>query len=64
MDEAQLDRLTVRELRVLIEAIDVAIRAAIRAKRVPQMNALGTKPPEPVKMDLERERDAWLLAKR
>ena len=63
MDLAHLDRLTVQELRALIGDIDNAIRAAIRAKRAPQF-ADQAKIDVPVKIDLERERDAWLSAKR
>ena len=63
VDDAQLEKLTVNELRDLKDQIDLAIRAVIRASRAP-------KPLEPVKaveaakFDLERERDAWLLAKK
>ena len=63
MDDAQLEKLTIKELRDLKDCIDLAIRASIRASRAPkpvaQVNAA-----EPVKFDLERERDAWLMAKK
>ena len=63
MDDAQLEMLTVKELRDLKDRIDLAIRAVIRASRAPKA-AETTKAPDPVKFDLERERDAWLLAKK
>ena len=63
VDDAQLEMLTVKELRDLKDRIDLAIRAVIRASRAPKA-AETTKAPDPVKFDLERERDAWLLAKK
>ena len=65
----QLEKLTVKELQELKDRIDLAVRAVIRAKRVGNGEAVETanrkaETPEPVKIDLERERDAWLLAKR
>ena len=56
MTDAQLEKLTVKELTELRAEIEVAIRAAIRAKN---SSKLGRD-----KIDLERERDAWLAAKR
>jgi hypothetical protein len=63
VDDAQLEKLTVKELRDLKDQIDLAIRAVIRASRAP-MSAEPVKAAEPAKFDLERERDAWLLAKK
>mgnify|MGYP001197267544 CR=1 FL=1 len=65
MTDAELDRLNVQELRVLIDRIDLAIRAAIRAKRLATAGeeARPEKVSEKV-MNLEQERDAWLSAKR
>ena len=63
VDDAQLEMLTVTELRDLKDRIDLAIRAAIRASRAPKTEA-PISAAEPVKFDLERERDAWLLAKK
>ena len=63
MDDTQLDLLTSQELLELKERIDLAIRAAIRSK----LNAKTTptaQPAGPPQIDLERERDAWLSAKR
>ena len=56
MNDAQLEKLTVKELTELRAEIEVAIRAAIRAKN---SSKLGRD-----KIDLERERDAWLSTKR
>ena len=63
MDDAQLEKLTVNELQDLKAQIDLAIRAVIRASRAPKPDE-QVKAAEPVKFDLERERDAWLLAKK
>lgn len=60
MDDAQLNQLTVKELQVLKDQVDAAIRAAIRKK----LSAKTPAPKKIEKIDLERERDAWLLAKR
>jgi hypothetical protein len=59
---AELDKLTVKELRALNEQIEVAIRAAIRAKRT-GVNGAHAAPAEKA-IDLEKERDAWLAARR
>ena len=66
MNDAELEQLSVKELGTLKDRIDLAIRAVIRASRAPNP---GDPVPEmePTKvtvMDLERERDAWLSAKR
>ncbi len=63
VDDAELEKLTVKELRDLKDQIDLAIRAVIRASRAPKL-AEPANAPEPAKFDLERERDAWLLAKK
>ena len=67
MDDTQLEKLTVNELRELNGQIESAIRAAIRAKRLggmPAMSVGGGVAAAPVMIDLERECDAWLSAKR
>ena len=63
VDDTQLDQLTVKQLHALKDAIEVAIRAQIRAKRSPQA-ATAAVAASPPKMDIERERDAWLSARR
>lgn len=60
--DAELDRLTVKELQVLNEQIEDAIRSAIRAKR--QMATVGTAALADKSIDLEKERDAWLAGRR
>ena len=62
MNEAELEKLTVKELQQLRTTVEEAIRAAIRSKRV--MSGIAPAPAPPPPMDLERERDAWLSAKR
>lgn len=65
MTDAELDRLTVKELRVLNTRIEDAIRAQIRAKRLgmPAMaDAAGQHQQKSI--DLEKERDAWLASRR
>jgi hypothetical protein len=66
VDDTQLEKLTIAELHALKEDINLAIRAVIRAKRLSKEAPIQPLvKDEPVKiMDLERERDAWLLAKR
>jgi hypothetical protein len=64
LDDAQLDKLTVKELQDLRANIDLAIRAVIRASRVGKTADPIVGPADPIKIDLERERDAWLSAKR
>ena len=84
MDDAQLEMMTVQELRELKQQIEDTVRAAIRAKRLAAQEASVTPLSAQAKpaatatasaatsaaqaasplLDLERERDAWLLAKR
>ena len=72
VDDTQLEKLTIKELQVLKEQIDQAVRAVIRASRSAKIPGFAladlSKPDvartDPPKMDLERERDAWLSAKR
>jgi hypothetical protein len=67
MDNAQLEKLTVKELRELNTRIETAIRAAIRLKMLeknPVVAAAGAATPAVSPVDLERERDAWLTARR
>ena len=60
MDEAALERMSVKELRELKDRIDDAIRAYIVKQRVERE---GVRTPDgqsaPVPIDLEAERDAW-----
>ncbi len=65
MNDTELDKLTVKELRALMSRIEDAIRAGIRAKTSAksQIGAPAEKPAAPV-FDLERERDAWLMTRR
>lgn len=57
MTSAELERMSLKELRLLKDRIDSAIRAAITRSRSapasPQAEAAAPK------IDLERERDAW-----
>lgn len=65
MNDTELDKLTVKELRALMTRIEDAIRAGIRAKTTAKTQ-LGTPAEKPVAaaIDLERERDAWLMSRR
>ena len=65
MNDAELDKLTVRELRELMTRIEDAIRAGIRAKTSAraQIGVPIEKSAAPM-IDLERERDAWLMSRR
>lgn len=58
MTSAELERMSLRELRLLKDRIDGAIRGAIARSRAPAPAAPATEAPAP-KIDLERERDAW-----
>ena len=64
MGEIQLEQLSVKELLELQARIHSAIRAQIRARN----ESRGTMPapvtPPPEKADLERERNAWLEARK
>ena len=72
VDDAQLEKLTLQELRDFREDVITAIRSAIRAKnqslQPKPFQAHGAEPAAPPPAlsltDLERERDAWLSAKR
>lgn len=65
MDDAELNRMSLRELLELQAELHAGIRAAIRAKRlgVPMPASAGAGPAGQ-SLDLERERDAWLARKR
>ena len=60
MKAADLNNMTVVELRELRERIDIAIRAAIARSRV----KVEAQPAAPPQIDLERERDAWTARRR
>ena len=64
MDDLQLEELSVKELLVLKENVDAAIRAAIRRRTELKAAATGPIATAPVKVDLESERDAWMAARR
>lgn len=64
MNDLQLDTLSVNELRTLKENIDTAIRAAIRERNQAKQRPMTPVQAAPTKFDLERERDAWMAAKR
>ena len=51
----ELEMLSVAELKAFRDQVDAAIRAAIARSRVDTNVKFGA----PVKVDLERERDAW-----
>ncbi len=65
VNDLQLTQLTVQELQELKDSIDTAIRAHIRARA--EMKAQAVAPAAKARLapiDLERERDAWMAAKR
>jgi hypothetical protein len=65
VDDLQLEKLSVSELRELKDNVDNAIRAVIRARaQLKAQQAMPAQVKAPAKVDLERERDAWMAAKR
>jgi hypothetical protein len=64
VNDSQLDKLSLRELRELKDSIDAAIRAAIRQRSEAKSKPVSPVAPAPVKIDLEGERDAWIAARR
>lgn len=64
VNEVQLDNLSLKELQELSANIDTAIRAQIRARSEMKAKPAGFAVAAPAKVDLERERDAWIAAKR
>jgi hypothetical protein len=65
VDDLQLDKLSVKELEELKSNVDTAIRAAIRQRAEIRARPMGAAAAPQVKVvDLERERDAWMAAKR
>lgn len=64
VNDAELAKLTSKELQDLQARIEDAIRAAIRAKNMAKIPAPKPAADAPKVIDLERERDAWLMAKR
>ncbi len=67
MDDAQLKKLSVAELRELQNRIHMAIRAQIRRKQEAMQHRAGpkteTREAAP-SVDLATERDAWLARRR
>lgn len=68
VEDAELYSMSVKQLEELRAQVEVAIRAAIRAKQAgKQQPALQTQAaaaaPANKVIDLERERDAWLRAR-
>jgi hypothetical protein len=65
VNDAQLQLMSVKELRELKQNIDAAIRSAIaRSRNTVSRSADSDKPVEPKKLNLEQERDAWQAARR
>lgn len=65
MTDADLENLTVQDLRDLRARVDDAIRAQIARSRPTAMaTASGASAPAPSIIDLERERDAWQARRR
>jgi hypothetical protein len=65
MTDADLENLTVQDLRELRARVDDAIRAQIaRSRPTPMMSAATLAAPAPSVIDLERERDAWQARRR
>lgn len=64
VNDHQLDLLSVKELKELKESIDTAIRAAIRERNKAKERPVVAAKPAPTPFDLERERDAWIAARR
>ena len=64
VNDHQLDLLSVKELRELKDNIDTAIRAAIRERNKAKERPVMAAKAAPTPFDLERERDAWIAARR
>jgi hypothetical protein len=64
VDEIELDKLSVKELRELKDHIELAIRAMIRQRHTSKAELASPVALAPVKVDLERERDAWMATRR
>lgn len=65
MTDADLENLTVQDLRELRARVDDAIRAQIARSRPTTMaTASGATVAAPSIIDLERERDAWQARRR
>jgi hypothetical protein len=62
--DPQLDKLSLKELRELKDSIDTAIRAAIRQRSEFKAKPARSATADPIKIDLEGERDAWIAARR
>jgi|LNFM01.1.fsa_nt_gb hypothetical protein len=66
MTDADLESLTVQDLRELRGRVDDAIRAQIARSRptTTMVTASSSGAPAPSVIDLERERDAWQARRR
>ncbi len=65
MTDADLENLTVQDLRELRARVDDAIRAQIaRSRPSAMMSGASVAAPAPSVIDLERERDAWQARRR
>jgi hypothetical protein len=63
MTDAELENMTVEDLRALRDKVDDAIRAQIaKSRSASAPHASGA--PAPTVIDLERERDAWQARRR
>ena len=64
MDDLNIDNMTVNELREFKANIELAIRAAIRARKMPKVmsNPATTAPAKFI--DLASERDAWMARRK
>ena len=61
MTDAELEAMSVKDLRELRDLVDAAIRAHIAKLRSPL--STGGAAPAHMTIDLERERDAWQARK-
>lgn len=64
MNDLQLASLSLSELRLLNDNIEFAIRAAIRERTAQKSPTVGPVARAVERVDLERERDAWIAARR
>ena len=64
MDDLNIDALSVSELRELKANIELAIRAAIRARNTPKVMSNPAKAAPAKFIDLASERDAWMARRK